>query len=49
MKLTRTQWFAWRRREILESTPGPKYCTRCGHGNDSNATYCSACGGSLAY
>lgn len=49
MKITRETFREWRRREMAESTPGPKYCTRCGHGNDPNAVYCAACGGSLAY
>ena len=49
MKKIYEAWFAWRRAELAESTPGPKYCTRCGHANDPNAQYCAECRGSLAY
>lgn len=49
MKVTRETWFAWRRRELTESSPGPKYCGRCGTANDPSASYCTGCGASLAY
>jgi hypothetical protein len=32
---------------ILSSTPGPRYCSRCGSANDSQATYCAGCGALL--
>ena len=43
------EWFRWRAIEQTSSTPGPKYCTRCGYANPPEATYCGDCGGSLAY
>lgn len=33
----------------LFSTPGPKFCTRCGAPNDPNASYCVGCGMHMPY
>lgn len=32
---------------LLGSTPGPRYCSRCGAANDASAQYCQGCGAML--
>lgn len=34
---------------LLFSTPGPKYCFRCGAANSPGAPFCQACGAALPY
>lgn len=43
------EWFRWRAIEQMRSTPGPKYCDRCGAANDPQASYCAGCGQALNY
>jgi ribosomal protein L40E len=44
-------WFrwVWRAMERDMSTPGPKYCSRCGATNRPDASYCVGCGMQLPY
>ena len=44
-------WFrwVWRGMERTSSTPGPKYCSRCGTANRPDASYCQGCGAQLNY
>ena len=37
-------WWYWKALTRTASTPGPKYCHRCGAANDANASQCSGCG-----
>lgn len=36
-------------RKLFGSTPGPKYCFRCGAANSPQASYCVGCGAQLNY
>lgn len=49
MKITRATFYAWRKKAETESTPGPKYCDKCGTANDASASYCAGCGQHLPY
>lgn len=48
MRDVERRWWAWKLRERLHSTPGPRYCAECGASNPPDATYCGACGKRLA-
>lgn len=42
-------WRRWLAMTRLSSTPGPKYCDRCGAANAADASVCSGCGMSFNY
>lgn len=42
-------WRRWKQLERSASTPGPKYCDRCGTANRADAAYCVGCGQALNY
>ena len=44
-----TAWVDWKALERTMSTPGPKYCFRCGTPNPAEAQYCSNCRAQLPY
>ena len=39
----------FRKIAALFSSPGPKFCFRCGAQNDPSASYCVGCGAKLDY